>query len=79
MKIKVPGEMSVADMRQCIMEQLNEMTEAFNVRYVRGINLYFTPTDGKGNEVVCKTPLGKEVTQMESEGKYMSAADTYEI
>ncbi len=79
MKIKVPGEMSIAEMRQCILEQLFDMTERFNIKYVRGINLYFTPTDGKGNEVICKDAMGREVTQIESEGKYMSAADSYDI
>lgn len=79
MKINIPGEMTITDMRQCLLEQLFDISERFNVRYARGINLYFTPTDGQGNEVICKNSRGEEISQIESEGRYPSAAERYDI
>ncbi len=77
MKIKIPGEMTVLEMRQCIIEQLFVLSDDFNIKHVRGINLYVTPTDGKGGEVKCIDKAGKEVTIMESEGVHLSSTDIY--
>ncbi len=79
MKIKIPGEMTVLEMRQCIIEQLFVLTDDLNIKHVRGINLYATPTDGKGNEVKCIDGSGKEISIMESEGIYQSSTDIYKL
>ena len=79
MKIKIKGEMTLAQLRQCLFEQLHEMEERFNVRHVRDVTLYITPTNGLGGEVYCRDGLGQEVSTLYSKGPYRSVADHYDI
>lgn len=79
MKIKIKGEMTIPALRQAIFEQTQEMEDRFAVRYVRDISLYVTPTNGFGDEVLCRDPLGKEIQSLYSEGPYRSIAEDYEI
>lgn len=79
MKIKITGEMTIPALRQAVFEQLHEMEDRFAIRYVRDITLYVTPTNGFGDEVLCRDPLGAEVKILFSGGPYRSAARDYEL
>lgn len=79
MKIKIKGEMTIPGLRQAIFEQLKEMEERFAIRHVRDITMYVTPTNGFGDEVLCRDPLGTEIKTLHSEGPYRSVAEDYEI
>jgi hypothetical protein len=79
MKIKVKGEMTLADIRQALFESLNSVEEEFAVRHSRGATLYINPTNGFGDKVVPRDQKGEEVTKMHSSGPYRSAADHYNI
>lgn len=79
MKIKITGEMTVARLRQCLFEQLLEMEDSFAIRHGRNITLYFTPTNGFGDEVYCVDDCGREVSTIHVKGPYQAAADQLEI
>jgi|TARA_R110000782_G_scaffold266470_1_gene360902 hypothetical protein len=79
MKIKITGEMTIPALRQAIFEQTQQMEDRFAVRYVRDITIYVTPTNGFGDEVLCRDPLGTEIKTLHSGGPYRSAARDYEI
>jgi len=79
MKIKIKGEMTIPALRQAIFEQLHEMEERFAIRHVRDITIYVTPTNGFGDEVLCRDPLGVEIKALHSEGPYRPAAEEYDI
>jgi len=79
MKIKVKGELTLAQLRQCLFEQLYEIEERFAVRHARSITLYMTPTNGFGDEVCCRDGRGEEVSTIRSEGPYTTAAESYDV
>ena len=79
MKIKIKGELSLAQARQCIFEQLLEIEDRFALRHARSITLYMTPTNGFGDEVSCRDGRGEEISTIRSEGPYPSAAESYDI
>jgi hypothetical protein len=51
MEIKLKGEMTVADIRQALFEQLCTLEDDYAVHYSRGATLYLNPTDGLGDDV----------------------------
>lgn len=79
MKIRIHGEMTLSQLRQCIHEQLHQLEERFAVRHARSVTLYITPTNGLGDEVICRDGRGEAVETMRSEGPYPSAAEEYDI
>ena len=79
MKIKVKGEMTLAEIRQAIVEKLFEVEENYAVRFSRGATLYINPTNGFGDDVRPCNKHGKSVENIYSEGPYRSAADEYKI
>ena len=79
MKIKIKGEMGFAAALQCIFENFFELEELYNVRYVRGLTIYMTLTNGVGDEVHCRDGRGETITTVRSEGPYRSVAEDYEI
>lgn len=79
MKIRVRGEMSLAEIRQALWEKLAEAEESFAVRYSRGATLFINPTNGFGDEVTPVREDGKAVTDLTSTGPYRSAADEFKL
>ena len=79
MKIKIKGEMTLADIRQALFEKLSDAEADYAIRYSRGATLYINPTNGFGDEVVPRNTLGRKVDKLYSEGPYRSAADEFKI
>ena len=79
MKIKIKGELTLAQARQCLFEQLLDLEDRFAVRHARSITLYMTPTNGFGDEVYCRDGRGETISTIRSEGPYPAAADSYDI
>lgn len=79
MKIKIQGEMTLSQLRQCIYEQLLSLEDKYAVRHARSVSIYMTPTNGFGDEVCCLDGRGDEVTTIQSGGAYPSAAEHYDI
>ncbi len=79
MKIKIRGEMTLAQLQQCIYEQFVELEDRYAVRHARGVTIYMTPTNGFGDEVWCRDGRGEQVETLLSEGPYSCAADSYDI
>jgi len=79
MQIKLKGEITIAELRQVLFEMLHEVEDEYAVRHARSITLYFTPTNGFGDEVVPRNTLGGKVDKVYSEGPYRSAADDFKL
>jgi len=79
MKIKFSGEMTLAQLRQCIYEQMHRMEEQFAVRHSRDVTIYLTFTNGFGETVACRDGCGREITSIQAENPYCSAADHYQL
>lgn len=79
MQIKLKGEMTLAELRQELFEQLHQIEDDYAVRYARSITLYFTPTNGFGDEVVPRNSVGSKVDKVYSDGPYRSAADEFKL
>ena len=77
MKIRIKGELSTAELRQTIYEQLHLLEDDFVIRHSRDISIYLTPTNGFGEEVRCCDYRGKEVSTILVEGPYRAAVDEY--
>lgn len=77
MKITVHGEMTIAEIRRALFEQLCQLEAEYAVRYSRGATLFIHPTNGFGDAVSPRDHAGGEVTKMNCRGPYRSAADDY--
>ena len=77
MEIRVHGEMTIAEIRQAIFEQLSHLEENFSVRYSRGATLYINPTNGFGEKITPRDNDGGELEKLHCRGPYKSAADEY--
>ena len=75
MEIKLRGEMTIADLRQALFEQLHELETSYSVKFSRGATLYINPTNGCGDDVVPRMAGGRPLTKLYSAGPYRSAAD----
>lgn len=71
--------MTISELRQVLNEKLFEVEDEYAIRHARTINLYFTPTNGFGEEVVPRNTLGGKVDKVYSEGPYRSAADDFKL
>jgi hypothetical protein len=45
MEVKIRGQMTIADIRQALFEQLHELETKYAVQYSRGATLYINPTN----------------------------------
>jgi hypothetical protein len=75
MEIRVRGEMTIADIRQVLFEQLHELEIKYAVKFSRGATLYVNPTNGFGDDVTAYMAGGQELKVIYSTGPYRSAAD----
>jgi len=79
MKIKIKGEKSLAEIRQCIYEQLHTMEDRFAVNHADDVTIYLNLTNGAGRKVTCKDGGGKEIVQLSSSGPYVPAAIRFDL
>ena len=75
MEIKLRGEMTIADIRQALFEQLHDLETNYAVKFSRGATLYIHPTNGFGDDVIPRVAGGRPLTKLYSIGPYRSAAD----
>jgi hypothetical protein len=75
MEIRLRGEMTIADLRQALFEQLHELEITYAVKFSRGATLYVNPTNGFGDDVIPRLPGGQDLKILYSAGPYRSAAD----
>ncbi len=75
MEIRLRGEMTIADIRQALFEQLHELETKYAVTFSRGATLYVNPTNGFGDDVTPRMQNGHELKTLYSTGPYRSAAD----
>lgn len=78
MKIRIKGEMTLAQMRQLLIEELLSVEDRFAVRHSLDATLYINPTNGFGDYVSPRYSNGKEVTVVYAAAPYRSAADYYD-
>lgn len=78
MKIRIKGEMTLAQVRQALFEQLRDIEERYAVRHSIGLTLYIRPSNGFGDDVRPVYPNGKEVSVVYGEPPYRCAADQYD-
>jgi len=45
MEVKIRGQMTIADIRQALFEQLHELETKYAVQFSRGATLYINPTN----------------------------------
>ena len=77
MKIKVKGEMTIAELKQALFEELHEVEDSLAIRHTLGATLYINPTNGFGDKVVPHNRGGRKVKSLYSSGPYKSAADDF--
>ena len=75
MEVRIRGQMTIADIRQALFEQLHELETKYAVQHSRGATLYINPTNGFGEDVRPRMPGGQELRTLYSAGPYRSAAD----
>ena len=68
MEIRVRGEMTIADIRQALFEQLHELETNYAVKFSRGATLYINPTNGFGDDVTPRMPGGRPLTSSTAQG-----------
>lgn len=78
MQIRLIGEMSFAELRQALIETINEVEDEYALRFSYGAVLFINPTDGLGEKVVPRNRLGGQVKKVTKKGAYRSAADRYD-
>lgn len=79
MRIKVKGEMTIAELKQALFEQLHELEVDTSIRFTEGATLYINPTNGFGDKVRPCNRHGKEIKNLYSNGPYKSAADEFKL
>jgi hypothetical protein len=45
MEVRIRGQMTIADIRQALFEQLHELETKYAVQFSRGATLYINPTN----------------------------------
>ena len=75
MEVRIKGQMTIADIRQALFEQLHDLETKYAVQFSRGAMLYINPTNAFGEDVTPRMPGGYELKTLYSTGPYRSAAD----
>lgn len=78
MQITIRGELTIAQLRQAIYEQLHELENGFSLGHSQGATLYVNPVDGLGQPVELRRD-GKRVNKIISNGPYRSIAEDFKI
>ena len=56
MEVKIKGQMTIADIRQALFEQLHELETKYAVQFTRGATLYIKPTNAFGEDITPRLP-----------------------
>ena len=75
MEVRIKGQMTIADIRQALFEQLHDLETKYAVKFSRGATIYINPTNDFGDDVTPLMPGGQELRVLYSTGPYRSAAD----
>jgi hypothetical protein len=75
MEVRIRGQMTIADIRQALFEQLHELETKYAVQFSRGATLCINPTNAFGEDITPRMPGGHELRTLYSTGPYRSAAD----
>ena len=51
MEVRIRGQMTIADIRRALFEQLHELETKYAVQFSRGATLYINPTNAFGEDV----------------------------
>jgi len=51
MEVRIRAQMTIADIRQALFEQLHELETKYAVQHSRGATLYINPTNAFGEDV----------------------------
>ena len=51
MEVRIKGQMTIADIRQALFEQLHELETKYAVQYSGGATLYINPANAFGEDV----------------------------
>ena len=78
MKVKFHGELTIPELRQALIEQLQYIEDEFLIRHLKHVTLYFTPTNGCEKEIFCQDRSGRKVEEIFCHGPYRSAAEKYD-
>lgn len=78
MQIRLTGEMSFAELRQALIETINEIEDEYRLRHSRGAVLFINPVDAVGEKVIARNRLGRTISKVTKKGPYRSAADQYD-
>lgn len=79
MKIRIKGEMTLAEIKQALWEMLAQAESKYAIRYSRGATLFINPTNGFGDDVTPLREDGQPMTDLNSRGPYRSAADELKL
>src|SRR5437762_7090570 len=66
MEVRIRGQMTIADIRQTLFEQLHELETKYAVQFSRGATLYINPTNVFGEDVTPRMPGGHELRTLYS-------------
>jgi len=66
MEVRIRGQMTIADIRQALFEQLHELEIKYAVQFSRGATLYINPTNAFGEDVTPRMPGGHELRTLYS-------------
>jgi hypothetical protein len=75
MEVRIRGQMTIADIRQALFEQLHELEIKYAVQFSRGATLYINATNAFGEDVTPRMSGGHELKTLYGTGPYRSAAD----
>ena len=70
MEVRIKGQMTIADIRQALFEQLHDLETKYAVQFSRGATLYINPTNAFGEDVTPRLPGGHELRTLYSTGPY---------
>lgn len=78
MQINIKGELTIAEIRQAIFEQLHRIEEEFAVSHSIGATIYVNPSDGMGERVVPRTKHGRPLEKLQCNGPYRCATEKFD-
>ena len=68
MEVRIRGQMTIADIRQALFEQLHELEIKYAVQFSRGAMLYINPTNAIGDDVPPRMSGGHELKTLYNTG-----------
>lgn len=79
MQITIKGELTLAEIRQALFEQLHDLEDRYAISHSLGATLYVNPTNSVGDAVVPHHQDGRALQKLHCNGPYKSAADDLKV